>query len=249
MSDHIDLSKLYKAGKCGRYSVEHFQLTQHDVRMETMRAAIHHRSDEVMGLSWKVMYTRLVRDEHDIVMSNTPMEMRTNWAIMNRAFGNVLIAGLGLGMILIPISRKLKLNVRKIVIVEKDADVLKLMQPRLERHLSTRVSFVHADIFDAKDYLLEHYEEPFDTIYFDIWDEISGDNWAEMKKLKNRYRSLLRKTTSTFGTRSWISCWREMDCRLKASKDRADAANVRSILGGSITANEFDTADSKGNAL
>lgn len=247
MSDHIDLSKLYKAGKCGRYSVEHFRLTEHEVKMETMRAAIHHRSDEVMGLSWKVMYTRLVRDEHDIVMSNTPMEMRTNYAIMHRAFGNVLIAGLGLGMILIPISRLL--NVRRIVVVEKDADVLKLMQPRLERHLAARTTFINLDIFDAKQYILEHYEEPFDTIYFDIWDEISGDNWAQMKKLKNRYRPLLRKTISTFGTRSWISCWREMDCRVKASRDRADAVNVRSILGGPITANEFDTADSKGNAL
>lgn len=70
-------------------------------------------------------YKKLVNKNYGIVMSNTPMERKTHIEAINKAKGNVLVAGLGLGMYLQNI--KDKEEVTSITVVEKSKVVIELI--------------------------------------------------------------------------------------------------------------------------
>jgi spermidine synthase len=138
------------------------------------------------------------------VMSDTGMERITNQDVVDKARGQVLIAGLGLGMILHPIAAKA--SVQKILVVEQSADVIKLIEPTLPAN----ITLVCVDIFDWKPF-----DWKWDTIYFDIWPDISQDNLAEMSKLHRKFRSKLAPG-------GWMGSW----CRkhLQAQRRRIKGA-------------------------
>lgn len=137
------------------------------------------------------------------IMSDTPMERRTNRMFVDVAKGDVLIAGLGIGMILWPIFQKE--DVEAVTVVELEPDVIEMVEPVFqpiaeEAGIDLRV--VQASIFDwplPKDTM-------WDTIYFDIWSDISGDNWSEMKKLNRRFSRRLN-------VGGWKGAWRKADMR------------------------------------
>lgn len=183
--------------------------------METITRTMHGQGYEVAGLKAGVTYTMLRRGS-TVVMSNTPMEMNTNYQIRMHAFGDVLIGGLGMGMILLDASQHA--NVKSIVIVEKELDVIDLVWPHLQKHTKCPIVLLHDDIFTAKEHILQRFTRPiFETIYFDIWDDITPDNWEEMKKLKRIYRSLLSKQE-----KAWMMCWREDKTRSMKYEENRD---------------------------
>ncbi len=132
-----------------------------------------------------------------MMMSDTRYEHLTNYDIVRKARGNVLIAGLGLGMILHPIL--MNDEVSSVTIVEKYADVIALIQPTLPS--VQRVHIECADIFTW-----DNKGRKFDVIYFDIWPLITGDNYPEMKTLHARARKWRSKG-------AWVSSWCLERCR------------------------------------
>jgi hypothetical protein len=143
-------------------------------------------------------YIRL-RDTFDCVMSNTPMEQRTNRDFIRYANGDVFIAGLGIGLIVLPVQEKE--NVRSITILEKFPEVIELVGKQLP--VNAKVKIVQGDVFN--------YEFPkgtkFDTIYFDIWNYVNSDVYEEMKLLKKKYRKY--KRFSTENPNVYMACWAE----------------------------------------
>jgi len=143
-------------------------------------------------------YVRLM-DKYDCIMSNTSMEKRTNREIIDIANGDVFIAGLGIGLIVLPIQNKD--NVKSITILEKYCEVIELVGKQLP--LNEKVKIIHGDVFE--------YEfskgTKFDTIYFDIWNYISSDVYEEMKLLKKKYRKY--KKMSRENPNVHMSCWAE----------------------------------------
>jgi hypothetical protein len=93
MVEHIHVT--VPDGICGDWRVESFTVSEEDAQRTAFRAA-HKGSDEYVPPG---TYKRLMRGD-TVVMSNTPMEVRTNREFIRRAKGNVLINGLGLGMVL-----------------------------------------------------------------------------------------------------------------------------------------------------
>ena len=67
-------------------------------------------------------YVRLI-NKHDCIMSNTPMELQTNQDFINNAYGDVLIAGLGIGLIVLPIQN----YCNSITIIEKSNDIIDII--------------------------------------------------------------------------------------------------------------------------
>jgi hypothetical protein len=142
-------------------------------------------------------------------MSDTRLEHITNWEVVNEARGNVLIAGLGLGMILHPILEKKE--VAHVTVVEKYADVIALVEPTIK---SEKLTCIAADIYEwfpAKG-------TKYDCLYFDIWSEQSTDCLEEMKKLHLRFRSFKAKD-------GWMNSWRREE--LRAQKRRNDREDKR----------------------
>lgn len=151
-------------------------------------------------------YIRLI-DKNNLwygcVMSDTPMEQRTNAKFVLNAHDDVLIAGLGLGMIVLPTMEKD--NVRSITIIEKYQEVIDIVLSQLP--INNKVKVIQGDIFT--------YEFPkgtkFDTIYFDIWNYINSDIYEEMKLLKKKYRKNLRSKKDN--PNAFMSCWAEYQAK------------------------------------
>lgn len=143
----------------------------------------------------------VLRQGEDVVMSNTSMEKRTNLYFSKVAHGDVLIAGLGIGMILLEIQNKD--HVKSITVVEKNSEVIELMK---DLPLNQKVTIIHDDIFTWKPK-----GKTFDTIYFDIWNYINREVYLEMKDLKKRYRRCLKKKIDS--PNSKMFCWAEYEAK------------------------------------
>lgn len=129
-----------------------------------------------------------------LMMSDTDMEKRTNIDFIKNAHGDVMIAGLGIGLILHNLEEKVKTGeVTSITVYEKYQDVIDLVAPYY-KHLPLTIKC--ADILEY----VPPKNETYDTIYFDIWPTISTDNLQEIKLLHNRWKFHKR-------TGGWMDSW------------------------------------------
>ena len=139
----------------------------------------------------------LISKTEGTMMSDYPDEKITNQKFIDNAYGDILIFGLGLGLIIFPLLDED--NVHSITIVEKDLELPSLVEPIIKRLDSfSKVKIVNGDAFDYFDKL----EEKYDTIYFDIWSRITDESFEEMDKLHETYRPLLKSENS------YIDSWR-----------------------------------------
>lgn len=194
------MSKIIPAGTKGNWRVDHFTMTKAEVDFAKMRGSFHPGGyAEVYDLE-PGNYCRLVWANMDTIMSDTPMELRTQASPVRSATGDCLIGGLGLGIFILQLQDKPE--VKSILVVEKEQDVIDLVQPHLP--LTSKVTIIKGDIFDKA--IIDRTRR-FDFIYFDIWANICGDNAYEVGRLKRRWRSALRKENPS----AWIGAWREED--------------------------------------
>lgn len=129
-----------------------------------------------------------------LMMSDTDMEKRTNYEFISNAKGDVMIAGLGIGLILHNLEKKVKTGeVKSITVYEKYQDVIDLITPYY-KHLPITVK--------CKDILnyLPPKEEIYDTIYFDIWPTIDTNNLKDIRILHNRWKFHKRQD-------GWMDSW------------------------------------------
>lgn len=187
-----------------RFRLEHFSLTKKEVDKARLMAAFRGGSAYAEVYTLKPgKYAKLVDKKfHEIVMSDTPMELETNAEFISAARGSVMIGGLGLGLVLLAIQKKPE--VTRILVVEKEQELIERISRQLP--LNSKVEVVQGDIlsFETK--------EKFDTLYFDIWNNICGDNWNDMKKLHARYRK--NKAPG-----AWMDSWRSKHCKRLLRQD------------------------------
>jgi len=183
---------MFKNIQIGEYRLENFEITPEN---QSFRNPIPYGK-----------YVRLLKGSGlftEVIMSNTPMEMRTNAEFVRKAHGNILIAGLGIGMVLLAIQDKPM--VKSITVVEYSPEVMQMVLPQLP--LNNKVKVVQGDIFE--------WSPPrgtkYDVIYFDIWNYINSDVYEEMKLLKNRFRH--RLVSKKENPDSFMSCWAEREAK------------------------------------
>lgn len=203
-SDFLQMATVVPEGRHGEARVEHFTVTEDDAKrynfglMFTAGAGLEHVSPG--------RYARLGVG-NTLMMSDTPMERTTNWEFVHHANGRVLIAGLGLGLIVHPVIKK----VDHITILEKSADVIALVAPTLARY-RRKVEIIEADAFEwplppgAK----------WDTIYGDIWPGVTEDNLPEMARLSRRFARRLNRANP----RAWMGHWRQKNLQARAREGR-----------------------------
>lgn len=148
-------------------------------------------------------YTRLSY-RGEVVMSDTPMEKRTNQFVIQHAHGDVLIGGLGIGMILLEMDKNPQ--VRSITVIEKYQDVIDLVGSQLP--LSDKVTIIHADVFEWKPVKGTRY----DCIYMDIWSYINSDVYKEeMVPLKRKWSRYLK--AKDVSPNRFNKCWAEYNAK------------------------------------
>ena len=183
MAIYKDMSEILEDGRAGNFSLSHFEIKEDDFRARF-------RQGIPLG-----KYVRLT-DGWDCIMSNTPMEKRTNMDFVLNAHGKVLIGGLGIGLILLAIQDKPEIT--HITVVEKHMEVIELIKEQLL--LNEKVEVVCADVFDYKPLF------KYNTIYMDIWSNINSEIYEnEMKPLIKRYRRYL--VSKQDDEKRYIDCW------------------------------------------
>lgn len=182
-------------GKSGDWNVERFTVTEQESRFDAMRSCFSY------GGRWRYTppgtYTRLLRG-HTLVMSDTPDELGDLWPIVSHAkSGLVLITGLGLGCaVRMVLENHPEAHV---TVVEISHDVIRLVGEHITKSFPGRVTIVCDDAF--------RWRPPngivYKSVWHDIWDDLCGDNVAEMTKLKRRYGRYA----------NWQGCWCEQEMR------------------------------------
>lgn len=208
----VDVKKFLKKSETENFSIEKFYLSKDFVKTQKRLASFNGSYREVDSLTpgW---YVRLWdKRKREVVMSDTPMEKESNTEVVENAKGRVLIGGLGLGMILLAIQKKKEVS--EIIVIEKYQEIINLVGKSLP--LSNKVKIIQGDVLDfpTSDCRLEG-QFGFDTIYFDIWNFISSDNWDEMKMLRRRWSRLLTKG-------GYINSWRKDDCQRRKAEERRE---------------------------
>ena len=132
-------------------------------------------------------YYLAVYDNNRLWMSITPNEINTMKEPINKAKGNVLTFGLGLGYFAYMCS--LKDDVKSVTIVEKDERVIKLFK---EYILPYFVSIEKINIIkeDAYVYLSKMNDDMYDYVFVDIYHD-AGDGkevYLKMNQYRNRFK-------------------------------------------------------------
>lgn len=156
---------------CGGVKIESFAVSEEEANYFNIRA-------KGNASIYPGSYKRLIID-NDVVMSNTPMEVRTNMRAFHSASGRILINGLGLGML---VEKMLtKPDVEHITIVEMNPEVIALVGPVFENN--DRVTIIEEDAFSYQ----PPKGEKFHFVWHDIWTFICSYNLTEMKRLHRKY--------------------------------------------------------------
>lgn len=148
-------------------------------------------------------YIRLIINGQTM-MSNTPMEKRTSAEFVCNAYGDVLICGLGIGLVIMPLLESEK--VKSITVIEKYQDVIDCVLPQIVSYdTEGKLKVICQDCFDFDT------KDKFDTIFIDIWAYINSDVYKEeMLPLKRKYRKFL----SGYGKENKnIFVWAEKNAR------------------------------------
>jgi spermidine synthase len=186
------LADLIKPTKVGCAEVSHYTITDHDVLNEIARG----------GPSEKETIA-VLRVNGQMMMSDNLHERLSNLEIIDEARGNMLIAGLGLGMILHPILKNDL--VTSVTVIEKEKDVIALVVPTLPEN--TKLNVICADIFTWE----PQSDKRYDCIYFDIWaaasDGVASSDQLELETRFEKYKA----------EGGWIGSWHPFDTQIKKS--------------------------------
>ena len=159
-------------GIIGDWRIEKFIVKDHDVGR--IRYQMEGR-DCLPGT-----YTRLMhKSAFDPMMSDTPAEIEDCIGFINKAKGNVLVNGLGLGVVVKAIFEKSE--VAHVDVVEINKDIISLVWPSYKD--SSKVTIYNDDAFTIQ----WEKGKKWDYVWHDIWPSICTDNLSEITKLKRKY--------------------------------------------------------------
>ena len=185
-----NMVELLNPRKVGDYELSHFTVSDNDIRA---------RIDGI----WAGKYVKLTHNG-DVVMSNTAMEERTNREFCRVAHGDILVSGLGIGMIIVAIQDNP--NVNSITIIEKSPEVIEMVASQLP--FNDKVKIINADVFEWK----PEKGQKFDCIYHDIWNWVNSDVYEEeMKPLKRKYCHYLK--SKEISPNRFHKCWVEYQAK------------------------------------
>lgn len=82
-------------GQSGAWSLRRFMVTPNGAKMHNLAEIFNGRNRYIDSGEYWGLYRN-----GKIIMSNTPAEIYDHWKFIKKAFGKVLVGGLGLGLVL-----------------------------------------------------------------------------------------------------------------------------------------------------
>lgn len=167
-------------GKSGNWSVSTFEVSEQDEKFGELRAMI---SSSSRGRYVPKGIYKALKCGSEIVMSNTPDEVRDQQDFLEMARGRILINGLVLGFTLMAALNKVDAAgnpvVKDATVIEISKEVIELVGPSFSS--DDRVHIINADAMKYKA------DGKFDAAWHDIWSNICADNLNDMHRLHRKY--------------------------------------------------------------
>lgn len=199
----IPLQMIYpdKPLESDKYKIETFTLSEEEVRFEKTQSYYRGNQWTTRSLKSDYKYVKLIKKGEGTMMSDTPMERYTNSSFIQKANGDVLIFGLGLGLIILPILNDE--SVKSITVIELHQDLIDLVEPILKEHdENNKLKVIQGDCFEYHKNVPK--EKKWDCIYGDIWISIEADNYTEMKKLTKNFTWKVNRDNPNWFIDHWL---------------------------------------------
>ena len=181
-------------GRSGKISIQHRSVSETPIigRRQALLRGV--RPVMLHLLNGPLVIHELVDEDHGLWMTDLPEELHQIACMLRelRPSGRVLVGGLGLGVVARRLSRMAR--VREVVVVERDADVIRLIAPGLPR----KVRVIEGEIR----HFLEATSNRFDFCLLDTCQGTGESTWwEEVAPLK---RIIRRRCLAPA-----IRCWAE----------------------------------------
>jgi len=162
----IHWKSLAKAGKSGDVEIKKYTIS-----IQESKEILETTGDPIEP----GIYTKLII-AGEVVMVDTPREMREHVPLFDNCSGHVLITGLGLGCCLNYILNWGR-QLASVIVLEKNQDVINLVAPY----------FPDIPIINESAFTWNPNGYYFDCVWHDIWPDIGKHNLPEMKQLENLF--------------------------------------------------------------
>jgi hypothetical protein len=136
-------------------------------------------------------YHELKHANYGTWMTTHIMELAQMIPFHQHAHGNVLVGGLGLGVIAHLMAAKTK--VKSITVVERDSDVIRLIRP----YINPRIQIRQADIFE---FVKTIQPNQYQYAFMDTWQMCNEMEWIE---------SVVPLRRALYGKIRRVDCWQE----------------------------------------
>jgi hypothetical protein len=188
---YTPMVEVLKPGTLGDVQLSQFTVSQEEEARSNIRQVVTQGRETTVRAG---SYMKLTVGG-TLMMSDTQMEQSSNMEVVDKARGDVLIAGLGLGLILMPILANPV--VTSVTVIENNSNVVNLVAPTLQAcEGGEKLVVIHADIREWKPKRGSRWH----TIYFDIWPFVCEDNLDEMDELHERFKNYRVKG-------GWMGSW------------------------------------------
>lgn len=185
-----NMCELLEEKELNGWKLEKFEIDSHDTRA-------------MLNGIMPGTYIRLIHNDQ-CVMPDTDMEKESNLEFCINAHGDIIIGGLGLGMIIMAIQDEPEVN--SITVIEKNQEVIDIVASQL--NFNDKVKIICADVFEWK----PERGVKYDMAYMDIWNWIDEDVYKEeMQPLKRKYAKFLRNKNKN--PKRFNKCWAEYEAR------------------------------------
>lgn len=169
-----------KEGQSGNIRIEQFTINPADTEYSLFNLKSGSRG--VRPGTYVRMY-----EKGNLWMSNTHAEYRDVSFFLNKAKGDVIVNGLGLGLVVHCLLSNIW--VKSVTVIEKNPDVIALVAPYFAETYGGRFTCIQAD---ALEYKIPKGSE-YDYAWHDIWLDITADNYPDMKKLNRKWGRFVKQ--------------------------------------------------------
>jgi hypothetical protein len=126
------------------------------------------------------------------MMSNHKTEMESCQEFLDKCYGDVLIFGLGLGIVVLPLLKDD--SIKSITVIEPDQDLIDTVGFFIHRscNCSCKLRIFKGDAFTYH----RNLKEKYDTIWFDIWGLLQSSTIDEIEYFHKVYKKNLKEEKS-----------------------------------------------------
>ena len=143
-----------------------------------------------IGYFNKDFYFDAIYQDDRLWMSISPNEINSMKKDIEDAFGNVVTLGLGMGYFAYMVA--LKENVEKVIVVEKDINVIKLFKaqilPKFSEDVQDKITIINEDAYEY----LKHLQD-IDYVFVDIYHDVSDGKevYSKISKIEKQYPNVI----------------------------------------------------------